>query len=961
MFSRFIINPMKFFVIFCTIFLQSIVKINAQNKQQEFHLKGTVYDSFTGAGIENAKVYLLNSDSIIVDSTTVKTGDCGKGGTNNFDAIFTFIMSKPKSSHFNIVKICHKDYETVYHKQSYKYVGRQKTLEMPKLYMKRKTSFADRLLNEVEVNATKVQVFYKGDTIVYNADAFNVADGSMLDALIKQMPGVELDKNGQIFVNGKKIDNLLLNGKDFFRGNNKLMLENLPYYTVKDVKVYNKTTDKALALNDDFAKKDFVMDVNLKKEYSKGYVANVEAGVGTEDSYLGRLFGLRFTDYSRFAIVGGTNNLNMRDYSSTGRWSDSGTRDGRTTSKLLSAELLNENKRKKNVLTMEVTHTKTLSGVDEYQETYHSNDISTFSVNRNSYNNKKLNASVNNHFTLKLPLWFESISSLKYEHNKNYGTELYCNSDSDSWHNGKIGILDSLFKAGVSINDPSLHNARNRMNEANVNIYSASQNFALAKNMFTGDILDFNAIVEYIKTESDSYRTNQYLKFSPNYYRENVEETIDNPKSNFGVDANLSYKIKRWLPCADVSFYAKYHYSYNKDKELITDVPTSTKDLFNSYDRNMNGHLYTAGVQYDYNKKNGGNVLKINLNIPFVLNNRNTEYMRYMIDTCLVQTHKFVEPSFSITKEKWPKGAAVNPKFSIALQSSLKFTAPDAIQLITLPVTTDRINVLCGNSNLKPASVWASKLDCYFATKQNMAYVKQNLTYHMYNNRIVNSYSYDGLSGVYTHTPENINGTWDISYHGEGMHFLKIAKHNFTIYWTLNANYNEMSNFVADGISGYTKKINNNELYLSLPLKIRTHIAKRIMVVLYSNIDWRKPLSDNNYASYSDALSYRVGGGLGTEIFAKIDWESELAFTKRSGYVDNNLNKPMYEWDMSFSRSFLKNKLNLKLTAVDILHQYKGIAYMTNEQGIRETHSISLPGYILFSASYRFNHNPKKK
>lgn len=961
MFSRIIISYMKFFVILCAIFLQPIAKIKAQNTQQEFRLKGTVYDSFTGAGIENAKVYLLNSDSIIVDSTTVGTGDCGEGGTNNFDAIFTFTMSKPKSSDFNIVKICHKDYETVYHKQSYKYVGRRNDLKMPKLYMKRKTSFAYRMLDDVVVNATKVQVFYKGDTIVYNADAFNVADGSMLDALIKQIPGVELDKHGQIYVNGKKIDNLLLNGKDFFKGNSKLMLENLPYYTVKDVKVYDKTSDKALALNDDFAKKDFVMDVNLKKEYSKGYMANVEAGAGTENSYLGRLFGLRFTDYSRFAIVGGTNNLNMQDYSSNGRWPDSGTRDGRTTSKLVSAELLTENKRRKNVLTMDVTHSKTLSGSDMYQEIYQSNNQSTFSVNRNAYNDKKLNASANNHFTLKHPIWFESISSLKYEHNKNLGTELYCGSDSDCWHDGKIGILDSLFRAGVSINDPSLHNARNRTNDLNTNVYAASQKFAVAKNIINGDILDFNTSVEYKKKEGDMYRTNQYLTFNPGYSKEDMAESINSPKSYLGVDANISYKIKRLLPSADISFYAKYHFGHNKDNELITDMPTSVKDLFNSYDRKLNGHLYTAGVQYDYKKWSDRNVLKINIDVPFTLNKRNTKYMRYIIDTCIVQTDRFIEPSFAITKEKWPKGAAVNPKFSIALQSLLKFTVPDALQLITLPVTTDRINILCGNSGLKPASVWTSKLDCYFATKQNIAYVKQNLTFHMYNNRIVNSYSYDRSTGVYTHTPQNISGTWDVSYHGEGMHFLKVAKHNFTIFWNFNANYNEMSNYVADGINGDSRKIGNNELYLSLPLKIRTHIAKRIMVVLYGNVDWRKPLNDNNDSSYSDAKSFRIGGGLGSEIFAGIDWESELSVTKRSGYVDNELNKPMFEWDMSFSRSFMKNKINLKLTAVDILHQYKGIAYMINEQGVRETHTVSLPGYILFSASYRFNHNPKKK
>ncbi len=73
-----------------------------------------------------------------------------------------------------------------------------------------------------------------------------------------------------------------------------------------------------MALHDDRAKKDFVMDVNLKKEYSKGYMANVEVGAGTEDAYLVRLFGLRFTDVSRLAVVGGMNNLNMSDYSLSG-------------------------------------------------------------------------------------------------------------------------------------------------------------------------------------------------------------------------------------------------------------------------------------------------------------------------------------------------------------------------------------------------------------------------------------------------------------------------------------------------------------------------------------------------------------------------------------------------------------------------------------------------------------------
>ena len=77
------------------------------------------------------------------------------------------------------------------------------------------------------MTATKVKFYNKGDTLVFNADAFELAEGSMLDALVSQLPGVELKKNGQIYVNGRFVENLLLNGKDFFKGDNSIMLDNL--------------------------------------------------------------------------------------------------------------------------------------------------------------------------------------------------------------------------------------------------------------------------------------------------------------------------------------------------------------------------------------------------------------------------------------------------------------------------------------------------------------------------------------------------------------------------------------------------------------------------------------------------------------------------------------------------------------------------------------------------------------
>ena len=184
----------------------------------------------------------------------------------------------------------------------------------------RKMAEEDHMLNEFVVKATKVKIAYKGDTVVYNADAFNLSKGSMLDDLVKQMPGVELKDNGEIYQNGKKVDYLMLNGKQFFKGKNKVMLENLPYYTVKNVQFYNRTTDKSAYLGHDVEKKEFVMDVNLKPEYSTGYTVNAEVAGGTKDRYLSRLFGLRYTDNTRISLYGNMNNVN--EYRSPGRDGD---------------------------------------------------------------------------------------------------------------------------------------------------------------------------------------------------------------------------------------------------------------------------------------------------------------------------------------------------------------------------------------------------------------------------------------------------------------------------------------------------------------------------------------------------------------------------------------------------------------------------------------------------------------
>ena len=163
----------------------------------------------------------------------------------------------------------------------------------------------------------------------------------MLDALVKQLPGVELKEGGRIYHNGKFVQNLLLNGKDFFRGHQELMLENLPSYTVKEIKVYDKYGRQSELSGEQLPfDKEYVMDVQLKREYSIGWLVNADAGAGTNDRYLARLFAMRHTDHSKIAIIGNVNNLNDEETpGETKAWkAPIGTFTGRKARKMIGVD-----------------------------------------------------------------------------------------------------------------------------------------------------------------------------------------------------------------------------------------------------------------------------------------------------------------------------------------------------------------------------------------------------------------------------------------------------------------------------------------------------------------------------------------------------------------------------------------------------------------------------------------------
>ncbi|MDE6265706.1 MAG: hypothetical protein K2M11_11275, partial [Paramuribaculum sp.] len=209
------------------------------DEPQTFTIIMNAIDGWSGEPMFDAKGFMLSNttgDTIYARLSTPSFGN-PKGEMKKV-ARLNFKLPKKLDSY--TLKAYAEGYDTIYSTVDLDKIGAreyQKFLPEMEFYRKSKS------LGAATVTATKVKFYHSGDTLIYNADAFKLPEGSMLDALINQLPGVEMNDDGEIFVNGKKVESLLLNGKDFFKGDKLVMLNNLGAYTVNKVKVYDKLSE----------------------------------------------------------------------------------------------------------------------------------------------------------------------------------------------------------------------------------------------------------------------------------------------------------------------------------------------------------------------------------------------------------------------------------------------------------------------------------------------------------------------------------------------------------------------------------------------------------------------------------------------------------------------------------------------------------------------------------------------
>ena len=172
-----------------------------------------------------------------------------------------------------------------------------------------------QLLDEVVISEDRVPIRINKDTIEYDAGAFQTQPNAAVEELLKRLPGVEVESDGNVKAQGKDVQQILVDGKEFFGKDPKIATKNLPADAIKNVQVYDKKSDLAEFTGVDDGVRDKTINLELKDSHKSGLFGNVTAGYGDQGRYLGKLNLNNFTKKTRLSYIGSLNNINQETFS----------------------------------------------------------------------------------------------------------------------------------------------------------------------------------------------------------------------------------------------------------------------------------------------------------------------------------------------------------------------------------------------------------------------------------------------------------------------------------------------------------------------------------------------------------------------------------------------------------------------------------------------------------------------
>lgn len=915
--------------------------LSAKAAENNHNVQGRVADKITGAPIP-AKVFLMDADSTIIASTEAAIEEAPY---QDQIALYVFNDKRLQKGKY-IIKASMSGYKDAYENVTLQ-SQRQTVLIAKPILMEHDV----HELQEVTVKATKIKMVMRGDTIVYNADAFNLAEGSMLDALVARLPGTRLTRDGQIFVNGRLVKSLLVNGRDFFSGNPKMALENLPSYTVSKIKVYDREGQSSRLMQRDMGDKSLVIDVKLKKEYYATLFGNVEAGVGTDGRFALKGFDMKSSRKEMFFAFTNINNLSDNQKADmNGQWTPQETPNGLLTNRSANvsyARFYDSSMDKWFSTQNSISHDDIDLQTRKNAETF----LPGGNLIRQSMGQTDTKATV-----------FDSQNALHYGERGKYSTMTSLN-----FHYQRNRKYTDTYTA-CSDSTSLLNELMERSKEKSENYHLTLTNSSTLK--YITDLLHSDFCMEYDKLHGNTFSLYDLRYEEASLSRDFRNKYLASDSRHWDVKEGIAYDWN-W-PGWSLHPQYQYEYKYNKTNSALYRLdklencdsthydllPSSRAALLKALDDN-NSYYYTEYqnhhrlmLEWEINAVTGHNKMNIEygyIRLPLRFVNKNLYYTR--VGRHDVSAHEvFFEPEAYFTG-----GKSVRWELNAAIKSEI----PDLVKKVDYRDDSDPLFLFSGNPNLKNIHRYqASLLLRHEGDVQRIwnASVKYNKT----DNDIAYATLYDMRTGISTLMPVSVNGNWRM----EGQTGLSLpldSARRWTIGNQLSVRYDhnvDMTTTEKDAAS-MRSVVNNWQLEDEVKLNFRPN--DRMEFALLAGGTYYFIHSRRNGFKNVHAGDYKVGLTTEFQLPWSIAFGSDMTLYARRGYYKSMMNTTDWVWNAHLSRSLMKGALVAKLTGFDLLHQLTNTRYEMNAQGRTEVWYNSLPRYMMLSLAWRFNISPKQK
>lgn len=962
---------------FVALIIASLVVLGVYSENDKMFI-GRVKDRFTQKFLDEVVVSIYKGSELVDQGMTDKDMHI-QGG----DGGYYYILMIPGDSATYTLRYEKEGYESL---EKVVFMKRFKIVEDFRLqtpvYLRPMPT--DNKLKGVTVKATKIKFYSKGDTIVYNADVFNLPEGSMLDNLIKSMPGAELKDDGEITVNGRRVDALLLNGEDFFKGKRGLMLENLPAYMVKNLKAYERLSK----LEQFMGKKEgeFVLDVNLKKEYSIGWIGNAEVGAGSENRYLARLFGLRFTTASRIGVYANFNNLNdKRKPGEDSQWTPDKMPFGLLSQKSGGIDYLIKPKFTSNKFSgnADLSYTDGDYYSETTRETYMPQG-NLYARNRSKFRNHNFTFNTQHKFEI---IEEDGLSGARIDPSLNYSRYDSRSNNLSATFNGNPYDYATSVALFDSIQNMTGSNLRRMM----LNRYSQETkrkgydlNTGISggyTKVVSGIIYNLYGRMHYNNSAYD--KNERYDLAYPNSLSGNSQylDRYIHEKPNRTLGYNIMPKINMKLSGGNFEPFAVIGQTFKKQTlsrynlETLPGWETGSNHEFgelpsevefmkqaidnNSYDLSQTETFASINPSYDNGIGIKNSSLFYSLSAEVEYRHYRLDYRRGNLNTgdyvySGVTNHGYVlfNPMLHLQLQ-WGK------KQELSFKYQMNQNAPSMLNLIEVDNTSDPLYTYSGNSHLKKSTTHDMTLHYENVNVAKQTNFSMNAVYSTTANAMAYAYTIDPITGHRNYKMYNINGNY-VTYL-EGNYSSPLDKKrrvslNSQTLLKLTHGVDYISDIPAQDPMRNTSNTWWGTERLNLNYKIGKHsIGLKGYVGVAHVTSSRKDFDDYTLCDFNYGLTGVVKLPAGFEV------STDLTMYSRRGYTTSSANTNDLVWNARLAKSFPKCGLTIAVDGFDMLNQLSNTYQTINSQGRTETYYNSLPHYVMAHVIYRFNVQPKKK